>query len=88
MENAPPRLEDTDPVLAEHLRLIANRAHPVVLRVRVQMRGITIFTRSGVHFKPTERNAPCPCGSGKKYKKCHLVCPCGSGVEFNDCHGQ
>ncbi|MFN0061476.1 MAG: SEC-C metal-binding domain-containing protein [Myxococcaceae bacterium] len=20
----------------------------------------------------TERNAPCPCGSGKKYKKCHL----------------
>ena len=19
----------------------------------------------------TERNAPCPCGSGKKYKKCH-----------------
>lgn len=21
---------------------------------------------------PVERNAPCPCGSGKKYKKCHL----------------
>ncbi|MCL2690420.1 MAG: SEC-C metal-binding domain-containing protein, partial [Chitinispirillia bacterium] len=20
----------------------------------------------------TERNEPCPCGSGKKYKKCHL----------------
>lgn len=20
----------------------------------------------------TGRNAPCPCGSGKKYKKCHL----------------
>ena len=19
------------------------------------------------------RNAPCPCGSGKKYKKCHLI---------------
>jgi preprotein translocase subunit SecA len=22
-------------------------------------------------FKGTERNAPCPCGSGKKYKQCH-----------------
>ena len=21
--------------------------------------------------KKIERNAPCPCGSGKKYKKCH-----------------
>ena len=20
-----------------------------------------------------DRNAPCPCGSGKKYKKCHLA---------------
>jgi uncharacterized protein YchJ len=24
-------------------------------------------------FKTTKRNAPCPCGSGKKFKKC-----CGS----------
>ena len=23
-------------------------------------------------FKTTGRNDPCPCGSGKKYKKCHL----------------
>ncbi len=23
-------------------------------------------------MKPIERNEPCPCGSGKKYKKCHL----------------
>lgn len=24
-------------------------------------------------LKNTERNAPCPCGSGKKYKICHYV---------------
>ncbi len=24
-------------------------------------------------LKATGRNAPCPCGSGKKYKKCHLA---------------
>ena len=23
-------------------------------------------------FKEPGRNAPCPCGSGKKYKHCHL----------------
>jgi uncharacterized protein YecA (UPF0149 family) len=22
---------------------------------------------------PVGRNDPCPCGSGKKYKKCHLA---------------
>jgi preprotein translocase subunit SecA len=25
----------------------------------------------GTDFKGTARNAPCPCGSGKKYKRCH-----------------
>ncbi len=24
-------------------------------------------------LKKTNRNDPCPCGSGKKYKKCHLA---------------
>jgi preprotein translocase subunit SecA len=24
-----------------------------------------------VHSDKIPRNAPCPCGSGKKYKKCH-----------------
>ncbi len=48
------------------------------------------------------RNAPCPCGSGKKYKHCHgkvlpVVtsqktgrndpCPCGSGKKYKHCHG-
>jgi preprotein translocase subunit SecA len=25
----------------------------------------------GSEYSGTPRNAPCPCGSGKKYKKCH-----------------
>ena len=31
------------------------------------------FTReTGISFPPSpQRNAPCPCGSGKKYKRCH-----------------
>ena len=39
------------------------------------------FYRDGEPFKPqkiplkqtTPRNAPCPCGSGKKYKNCHAL---------------
>lgn len=26
-----------------------------------------------VEFAPVGRNAPCPCGSGRKYKQCHLL---------------
>jgi len=26
---------------------------------------------AGVNFSNVGRNDPCPCGSGKKYKKCH-----------------
>ena len=47
------------------------------------------------------RNAPCPCGSGEKYKHCHGkvlpvsgqkvgrndACPCGSGKKYKHCHG-
>jgi preprotein translocase subunit SecA len=29
------------------------------------------LTRSADDWSRTPRNAPCPCGSGKKYKQCH-----------------
>lgn len=41
-----------------------------------------------------KRNGPCPCGSGKKFKKCCFLrignelnekCPCGSGEILKDC---
>ena len=34
------------------------------------MRGIPIEQLDGTIFKKVGRNDPCPCGSGKKYKKC------------------
>jgi uncharacterized protein YecA (UPF0149 family) len=35
----------------------------------------TMFRPSGkqpIHIKKPGRNDPCPCGSGKKFKNCHL----------------
>ncbi|NLH43877.1 MAG: hypothetical protein GX448_18720, partial [Planctomycetes bacterium] len=33
------------------------------------------------HRMKIARNAPCPCGSGKKYKKCHGRSETGAPVE-------
>ena len=38
-------------------------------------------TSQPVHHKKPWRNAPCPCGSGKKYKKC-----CGKGMKDGNEH--
>jgi hypothetical protein len=38
-----------------------------ILRVEEQF-GLNSLS---INFMPVSRNAPCPCGSGKKYKKCH-----------------
>ena len=65
MNDDPIPLEQSDPVLAEHLRKIANGVHPFVQTVACG-RGRVYINR-----KPNPgRNDPCPCGSGKKYKKC------------------
>jgi uncharacterized protein YchJ len=76
MIDAPPPLEQTDPVLAEHFRLIANGEHPAVKTVAVEGRNILIRKKDGTWLRRrmTEpgRNDPCSCGSGKKYKKCCL----------------
>jgi uncharacterized protein len=52
-----------------HLRALANdwmqrNAAPV-------MPGVTETAAPRVVHESIDRNAPCPCGSGKKYKKCH-----------------
>ena len=31
----------------------------------------TVRGETGGEYAGTPRNAPCPCGSGKKYKRCH-----------------
>jgi len=75
----PPPLEQIDPELGEHLRLIANRCHPVVKTLVVQADGIMLVAHDGtkqikrdrpVKAQAVGRNDPCPCGSGKKFKKC------------------
>lgn len=37
------------------------------------MKGMIRSTRVTLSGQPIRRNAPCPCGSGKKFKACHLV---------------
>jgi len=69
-------LEQTNPALAEHFRLIANRKHPTVKSVHAYMSGTLITLKDGsVRVKRTGRNDPCPCDSGKKFKAC-----CGKAV--------
>lgn len=76
MIDAPLPLEQTDPVLAEHFRLIANGLHPAVKTVVAEGRNTHIRKNDGkwIHRKVTiqkiGRNEPCPCGSGLKYKRC------------------
>lgn len=66
----PPPLEAVDPWLAEQFRQIANREHPSVRRIVLEMAGVTLYTRFGIKRIVRGRNDPCPCGSGKKLKKC------------------
>ena len=67
-------LEETDPELAEHLRLVANKQHPDVLALVVDRKHIRL--RTGIRVWETKfrqtpgRNDPCNCGSGIKAKKC------------------
>lgn len=72
----PEPLEQSDPELAEHLRKIANRQHPVVKTLVVEGDTRLYITHDGRRIVkrsiPPGRNDPCSCGSGKKYKKCCL----------------
>ncbi|WP_460058933.1 SEC-C metal-binding domain-containing protein [Pseudolactococcus yaeyamensis] len=33
--------------------------------------GVVKAETTGLDFSNVKRNAPCPCGSGKKFKNCH-----------------
>lgn len=71
MDNPTP-LEQTDPELAESLRLIANRQHPVVRGLTVDRKAVEIRLHSGSKRtrRMAEPNQACPCGSNRKFKKC------------------
>lgn len=43
------------------------------------------YTYTAVRVKPKiGRNEPCPCGSGKKYKKCCIDAPPVEGVKMEE----
>lgn len=72
-EPAPPRVEDLDPGFAELLRQIANREHPTIKSLYFSSTGLRVVRKPVRVEQKIGRNDPCPCGSGKKFKKC-----CGS----------
>jgi preprotein translocase subunit SecA len=37
----------------------------------VELRSESSSVATDVEYAGTPKNAPCPCGSGKKYKRCH-----------------
>lgn len=61
MTSLPPDASDPARILAEQYK-----------RTKMELRN---YIEGYRQFKP-ERNDPCPCGSGKKFKKCHL----GKGI--------
>lgn len=49
-----------------------------------QQRGYTVKGRGAV----VGRNDPCPCGSGKKFKRCHMPVGSRSAHTHNEIHAQ
>ncbi len=66
-----PLTENPTPQRSEVLNQVQNTSNSGV-EVTVRKRGESRpTTSSGGIFPKVGRNEPCPCGSGKKYKKCH-----------------
>ncbi|HEF3293846.1 TPA: preprotein translocase subunit SecA [Campylobacter jejuni] len=55
---------------AQNLENKANEENEKLLQSSVEM-GASEDNLGGAEFKKVPRNAPCPCGSGKKFKECH-----------------
>jgi preprotein translocase subunit SecA len=71
----PPRFMELHPEPAsafgaDSVEMAAEATAPVALAVR-PMRAEAIDPSDPTTWRATPRNAPCPCGSGKKYKHCH-----------------
>ncbi|EAJ2197311.1 preprotein translocase subunit SecA [Campylobacter jejuni] len=55
---------------AQNLENKANKENEKLLQSSVEM-GASEDNLGEAEFKKVPRNAPCPCGSGKKFKECH-----------------
>jgi uncharacterized protein YecA (UPF0149 family) len=54
--------------------VLENTIIQMILRVHISQERERINLTQNKNFQPQNkigRNDPCPCGSGKKYKKCH-----------------
>lgn len=51
--------------------LVAANADPGAQLLALKKLGTNLMSREGVAYEGTPRNAPCPCGSNRKYKHCH-----------------
>lgn len=60
--------------LAQKLKPVAEHSDVVLLEVMSRIDGVASITIKDQRQTKTDvgRNDPCPCGSGKKYKKCCL----------------
>ena len=62
-------LEETDPELAAQLQRIVSGKHETI-KALYQHGDDFIFVPKQIKTNKIGRNDPCPCGSGKKAKKC------------------
>lgn len=64
-------LEESDPELAALLVDVVSHNSKVLKkdRIVVDFENEKVYNRT-ITSKKIQRNDPCPCGSGKKYKKC------------------
>jgi preprotein translocase subunit SecA len=52
-------------------RMIESRDDPALSGGEAQAGAVTAVAAAASPWAKTPRNAPCPCGSGKKFKHCH-----------------
>jgi preprotein translocase subunit SecA len=67
----PPSRSTTDDLFAGSARTSTGPLPPPSSAPPVRATGVGRLGQHGGNVAPVGRNDPCPCGSGKKYKKCH-----------------
>lgn len=63
-------IEETDPAIGDLIYDITNKKYEYGIKEIYPKGEGLMFVPSQITHSKTGRNDPCPCGSGKKYKKC------------------
>jgi preprotein translocase subunit SecA len=59
------------PAFAREPEMALEGAGPMAIATPQPMRSDAVDPNDPATWRNTSRNAPCPCGSGRKYKHCH-----------------